>query len=164
MALAARFPLRSQNSSKGPDLNVTSKTAEDEKVCTLDSDESIKWNNESLCQSSGTLHEAEPIEKEIPNLSESFGSSLGGSIATFAEGKRLDTSESGSEMCNELPGNRMGTSVAVAENANLEDPDYRRGSEDFVSPQVFAVSSQTSIDSIIHTADRSYCFKSRIQL
>lgn len=153
MALAARFPLQSQNSNKGPDLEVTTKSAEDERVCTLDSNENMKWNDERWHQCSGTLRVAESIEKEILNLNESFGSSLEDSTAAY-EGKQLDTSESGLEMCYESPGNRTGMSVTVTERANLEDPEYRKGPDGIVFPQVFPGSSQTSIESSIHSADR----------
>nr|DAD47437.1 TPA_asm: hypothetical protein HUJ06_017374 [Nelumbo nucifera] len=155
MSLAARFPLQPTNSRNTCYEDGTVVLTEKPEVCIIDSDETLKWN-ENLSrkpvynQKSMMLHEAEQMEeREVANSNESFGSNMGGdSLADNSSSRQRVVQSRAAELYQGSPENRTESLARKEGSLSFAEADDRRAQED-------AVSSQNSVGtSISQTTER----------
>lgn len=160
MALAAHFPLKSKSSER-PCFVKTSVFDEETEVCTMDPENTIKWqwheekSNQPACnRSSVTSSEMDYFsEKVLANSNESLGSSMDGekSVDNW-ECKTSDISRDGLGIYDESTAD--GKVIQLKEAVSSSTGDNREV-DDVVSSQHSSGSSQNSVNSsMTQAADR----------
>lgn len=148
MSLAAHFPLKSKGNYKPCYEERTGSAIDKPMVHMPDPEDTIRWHkemsNQSICdQSSMTLHVIDlDEEREGVNSNESSGSSVG-----------IVSSGNGLETCYESIVN--GSNMEITEPVKVSYIEEMRATNNALSTQNSAVSSQNSVDSpIAQTAER----------